>query len=314
MTYTNWSRLVYTQATKKRVSKGEYLLGSGFPIGASSIPVGTRFSVGKSSVLYLCGADGSRNCSTPCKVWLQLRRSGGKGCPLRGSISDRKRLAGGAGKHCLSAVSFAEQRYIKAPVSRCFPSYQNHHGSFPRRLSIASHSTFLSGSRSSRNEMPRRPVFDAIGKAIAVQKIGLPLVAGIPLLLRVAQSGLDELRSRVNNDLPLRDEQYSAQLRRPLLRIEAKFYVSSLAILLRMYHNRLIRENGCMYLASGWKDYEALKADGGCRSAGRFPMAGTRSMCGPWALSTRARFPTYADLWFGTTAFQKEKYRCRNRN
>lgn len=28
--------------------------GFGFPIGASSIPVGTRFSVGKSSVLYLC--------------------------------------------------------------------------------------------------------------------------------------------------------------------------------------------------------------------------------------------------------------------
>ena len=52
--------------------------------------------LGKSSVLYLCGADGSRNCSTPRKVWLQLRRSGGKGCPLRGSISDRKRLAGGA--------------------------------------------------------------------------------------------------------------------------------------------------------------------------------------------------------------------------
>ena len=125
------------------VSKGVKSLGSGFPIGASSPPVGTRFSAGKSSVLYLCGADDSRNCSTPCKVWLQLRRSGGKGCPLRGSISDRKRLAGGAGKHCLSAVSFAEQRYIKAPVSRCFPSYQNHHGSFPRRLSIASPSTFF---------------------------------------------------------------------------------------------------------------------------------------------------------------------------
>ena len=104
---------------------------------------GTRFSVGKSSVLYLCGADGSRNRSTPRKVWLQLRRSGGKGCPLRGGMSDKKRLAGGAGKHCLSAVSFAEQRYIKAPVSRCFPSYQNHHGSFPRRLSIASPSTFF---------------------------------------------------------------------------------------------------------------------------------------------------------------------------
>ena len=92
---------------------------------------GTRLSLGKSSVLYLCGADGSRNCSTPRKVWLQLRRSGGKGCPLRGSISARKRLADGAGKHCLPAVSFAEQRYIKAPVSRCFPSYQNHHSSFP---------------------------------------------------------------------------------------------------------------------------------------------------------------------------------------
>ena len=39
---------------KLRVSRGEYPLCSGFPIGASSIPVGTRFSVGKSSVLYLC--------------------------------------------------------------------------------------------------------------------------------------------------------------------------------------------------------------------------------------------------------------------
>ena len=44
---------IYT-GYEKRVSKGEYPLGSGFPIGASSIPVGTRFSVGKSSVLYLC--------------------------------------------------------------------------------------------------------------------------------------------------------------------------------------------------------------------------------------------------------------------
>ena len=45
--YMHWRR-------KRGVSKGEYPLGSGFPIGASSIPVGTRFSVGKSSVLYLC--------------------------------------------------------------------------------------------------------------------------------------------------------------------------------------------------------------------------------------------------------------------
>ena len=84
-----------------RCPEGRSSFGSGFPIGASSIPVGTRFSVGKSSVLYLCGADGSRNCSTPRKVWLQLRRSGGKGCPLRGSISDRKK----AGRRCGYALS-----------------------------------------------------------------------------------------------------------------------------------------------------------------------------------------------------------------
>ena len=133
---------MHRQQKQRGIQRGS-LFGSGFPIGASSIPVGTRFSVGKSSVLYLCGADGSRNCSTPRKVWLQLRRSGGKGCPLRGSISDRKRLAGGADMHCLPAVSSAEQRYIKAPVSRCLLSYQNHHGSFPRRLAIASPSTFF---------------------------------------------------------------------------------------------------------------------------------------------------------------------------
>ena len=73
-----------------RVSKGEYPLGSGFPIGASStllawgVQRGTAFptpfrrgfqrrqrhpwhttSRRKSGVLYLCGADGSQNCRTP---------------------------------------------------------------------------------------------------------------------------------------------------------------------------------------------------------------------------------------------------------
>ena len=32
----------------------EHPVAAGFPIGARSIPVGTRFSAGKSSVLYLC--------------------------------------------------------------------------------------------------------------------------------------------------------------------------------------------------------------------------------------------------------------------
>ena len=67
-TYKNFSAYIFLTAIKptrfdgfsiiaaqnNRLSKGEYPLGSGFPIGASSIPVGTRFSVGKSSVLYLC--------------------------------------------------------------------------------------------------------------------------------------------------------------------------------------------------------------------------------------------------------------------
>ena len=35
-------------------SEGKIPFDAGFPIGARSIPVGTRFSVGKSSVLYLC--------------------------------------------------------------------------------------------------------------------------------------------------------------------------------------------------------------------------------------------------------------------
>ena len=41
--YTRRSRLVYTQATKTRgIQRGGLPFGSGFPIGASSTPVGTR--------------------------------------------------------------------------------------------------------------------------------------------------------------------------------------------------------------------------------------------------------------------------------
>ena len=156
-----------------RVSKGDYPLGSGFPIGASSIPVGTRFSVGKSSVLYLCGADGSRNCSTPRKVWLQLRRSGGKGCPLRGSISDRKRLTGGCGYAlsvsrviCGTKVYQSHRQPLLPIVSeppRQLPAQAVH------RLAL-----HLLCPALAEMEMERRTdqrVLDVIGKAIAVQQM-----------------------------------------------------------------------------------------------------------------------------------------------
>ena len=47
-----------------RCPEGRCPFGSGFPIGASSIPVGTRLSLGKSSVLYLCFR------LTPKRGWL----------------------------------------------------------------------------------------------------------------------------------------------------------------------------------------------------------------------------------------------------
>ena len=127
----------------KGCPEGRSLFDSGSSNRGEQHPCWHTTFPGKSSVLYLCGADGSRNCSTPRKVWLQLRRSGGKGCPLRGSISDRKRLAGGAASTVCQPCHLRNKGISKPSVSRCFPSYQNHHGSFPRKLSIASPSTFF---------------------------------------------------------------------------------------------------------------------------------------------------------------------------
>ena len=85
----------------KGCPEGRSLFDSGSSNRGEQHPCWHTTFPGKSSVLYLCGADGSRNCSTPWKVRLQLRRSGGKGCPLRGSISDRKK----AGRRCGYALS-----------------------------------------------------------------------------------------------------------------------------------------------------------------------------------------------------------------
>ena len=159
----------------KGCPEGRSSFGSGFPIGASSIPVGTRFSVGKSSVLYLCGADGSRNCSTPRKVWLQLRRSGGKGCPLRGSISDRKK----AGRRCERALSVSRvicgTKVYQSPRQPLLTIVSEPPRQFPAQA-VHRFSLHLLCPALAEMEMERRAdqrVLDSIGKAIAVQQIGL---------------------------------------------------------------------------------------------------------------------------------------------
>ena len=72
------------------------------------------------------------------------------------------------------AVSSAEQRYTKAPVSRCFLSYQNHHA--VSRVGCLSLLIQLFCPALAQMKMERRAdqrVLDSIGKAIAVQQIGL---------------------------------------------------------------------------------------------------------------------------------------------
>ena len=50
---TDFSDCICTCEENEELQR-EHPFDAGFPIGASGIPVGTRFSVGKSSVLYLC--------------------------------------------------------------------------------------------------------------------------------------------------------------------------------------------------------------------------------------------------------------------
>ena len=84
----------------------EHLFAAGFPIGARSIPVGTRFSAGKSSVLYLCfrltRKRGWRRTLRHGRVWQQTlfrgRRTGGfcdvSYSTIAGFLSSKIRLAG----------------------------------------------------------------------------------------------------------------------------------------------------------------------------------------------------------------------------
>lgn len=78
-------QFVHTPARKMRDCKGNIPFAAGFPIGARSIPVGTRFCFAKSSVLYLCfrltRKRGWRRTLRCGRVWRQTlfrgRRTGG---------------------------------------------------------------------------------------------------------------------------------------------------------------------------------------------------------------------------------------------
>ena len=70
------TRSALQSVSRFEVSTGDpRLFAAGFPIGASSIPVGTRFSAGKSSVLYLCfylaRKRGWRHTLQQDRVWRQ---------------------------------------------------------------------------------------------------------------------------------------------------------------------------------------------------------------------------------------------------
>ena len=101
----------------KGCPEGRSLFDSGSSNRGEQHPCWHTTFPGKSSVLYLCGADGSRNCSTPWKVRLQLRRSGGKGCPLRGSISDRKKAGRRFGYALSASLVICGTKVYQSPPS-----------------------------------------------------------------------------------------------------------------------------------------------------------------------------------------------------
>ena len=121
---------------KHGVSIGEYPLGSGFPIGASNIPVGTRFCSAKSSVLYLLRpltrerdcrrigqavSSGSRRANI-CKHGrlADIRSSGVGGAALRRSMTEAMLYHRGS------------KRYIK-PAAATHPRSPNTTTAVPAR-------------------------------------------------------------------------------------------------------------------------------------------------------------------------------------
>ena len=97
----------------------EYLFAAGFPIGARSIPVGTRFCSAKSSVLYLCfrltRKRGWRRTLRCSRVWQQtLFRGSRTGGFCDGGLRHKRRIF----EKQNPTGWKRKQRYIKPPSRR----------------------------------------------------------------------------------------------------------------------------------------------------------------------------------------------------
>ena len=131
-------QFAYAPAKKMRDCKGNIPFCTGFPIGARSIPVGTRFCFAKSSVLYLCfrltRKRGWRHTLRYGRVWRQTlfrgSRTGGF-CDVSystnaGFLRSKIRLAG-KGSRGIYKLSSRRSDVPRFSVSSVFPC----HGSWP---------------------------------------------------------------------------------------------------------------------------------------------------------------------------------------
>ena len=131
----------------------EHLFAAGFPIGARSIPVGTRFCFAKSSVLYLCfrltRERGWRRTLRCGRVWRQtLFRGSRTGGFCDGGLRHKRRIF----EKQNPTGRKRKRRYIK-PAAATFPVLTASPAeAYPATDSPAA----LSGSRSDENVSPHR--------------------------------------------------------------------------------------------------------------------------------------------------------------
>lgn len=186
-----------------RVSKGEYPLGSGFPIGASSTLLawgvqrgtafppplffgrrfpkegsailGIRLSRRKSSVLYLCGADGSQNCSTPSESVATVAAFWRERLPHAGQHKRQKK----AGRRCGYALSASRvicgTKVYQSPHHPLFPIVSEPPRQFPTQAfhRLALHLLCPALVEMEMKCRADQRVLDSVGKNIVIQQIGL---------------------------------------------------------------------------------------------------------------------------------------------